>query len=442
MYYKELYTTRPEPIRINVAQGSNAVPMMFRIMDWTIPAGAGTNIYMKKPSGAVIYNAGTVEDNAVIFDMTTQMTAEVGVNLGQIEIIKDTAVFYSWLIEIKVSESIADPSAPESTDEFTALQTRIAEADDAIETMTQWVAGFIQPYQYGGVNYLPGTANPSYAAVFQNTSYTANGTATWGAMPITQIDAPGVGAIFDCTAADNTYRHDLQYTVTLPVGRGTYQFTCFAYSTESSDEFSISADSQYVDWIKDAYGEHSDHPAQAYGRYDNNTAPNALQKNLCVFEKTTAQALTVTFSIGMPYSRVETLYLCGFQLERAAAPSDWRPAIGDIIPSGSWTAPTPASSRCTITSGGYKVVGNKVIVRVSCSSTYDRSLDTINDIAILTGLPPAVAGSPLNCINSTKGVCVPCYKAGGDNTSIFFVLGVVKISSGDTFSINGEYYTA
>lgn len=330
-YYKELSVTHPEPIRIFVAQGSNAVPMWFKIIDWTIPDEAGTNIYMKKPSGALIYNEGEVEDNSCVFEMTTQMSAELGVTKGQIEIIKDTKVYYSWIIELFVLETIVDASAVESTDEFTVLQQRIADADDAIEIMTQWVDGFIAPYQYGGVNYLPGTVDPNYSATFQNPSYTANGTATWGSMPVTQIDAPSVGAIFNCTAVDNSYRHDLQYTVALPVGRGTYQFTCFAYSTQSQDEFSISADSQYIDWIKDAYGEHSDHPSAAYGLYSSNTAPNALQKNLCVFEKTTAQALTVTFSIGMPYDRVETLYLCGFQLEHAAAPADWRPAISDYL---------------------------------------------------------------------------------------------------------------
>lgn len=166
MIYRELYTARANyPCNIDIVQGSNANTLIFNIVDWTIPSGSTCQIFLKKPSGLIIYNAGTISENNLTFPTTTQMTAEVGTAVGQIRVINGDVVQHTFELKIRVGESIIDDDAIESTDEFTALEEALAEVQDCV-TKTE----------------VAGTGSATRGVYFD-----ANGA-------IQQVDAPTVGS--------------------------------------------------------------------------------------------------------------------------------------------------------------------------------------------------------------------------------------------------------
>lgn len=116
---------------VDYVQGTNTIPIVFDIVDYNIPAGATANIYIKKPSGAQIYNSCTISENEVTVQPTTQMFAESGKQFGQLQILSGQKILESFLILFDVEKSIVDDSAIESSDEFTALEDALNSIDDA-----------------------------------------------------------------------------------------------------------------------------------------------------------------------------------------------------------------------------------------------------------------------------------------------------------------------
>lgn len=130
--YKQLYVSKKEPLVIEYTQGSNLLPIEFEIMDWTIPTSSTAQIYVEKPSGALIFNAASVDGQSIIVQPTTQMTAETGANKGQLLIVYGDKVLVSFGFILKVFESIIDSSAIESQDEFTALEEALSAVSDVV----------------------------------------------------------------------------------------------------------------------------------------------------------------------------------------------------------------------------------------------------------------------------------------------------------------------
>lgn len=121
------------PVKINVVQNTNAIPISFHIADYQIPEGAEARIYLCKPSGAEVYNSAAIEENAVIVQPTMQMYAEEGEAIGQLQIIKDTTVAASFAIVFCIHKNIISDSAIESKDEFGILDTLINQAREEIK---------------------------------------------------------------------------------------------------------------------------------------------------------------------------------------------------------------------------------------------------------------------------------------------------------------------
>ena len=120
------------PVKIDVVRNTNAIPISFHIADYQIPEGAEARIYLRKPSGEEVYNSAAIEENAVIVQPTTQMYAEDGEAIGQLQIIKDTTVAASFAIVFCVHKNIISDSAIVSKDEFGILDTLINQAREEI----------------------------------------------------------------------------------------------------------------------------------------------------------------------------------------------------------------------------------------------------------------------------------------------------------------------
>lgn len=121
------------PVKIDVVRNTNAIPISFHIMDYQIPGGAEARIYLRKPSGAEVYNSAEIDENVVIVRPTMQMYAEEGGSIGQLQIVKDTTIAASFAILFCVNKNVISDSAIESKDEFGILDALINQAREEIE---------------------------------------------------------------------------------------------------------------------------------------------------------------------------------------------------------------------------------------------------------------------------------------------------------------------
>lgn len=118
---------------VDAVQGDSGRVLACRLTDFTIPAGSTARIYAVKPSGAQIYNVATVNGNIVEVELTTQMLAELGKTICQVEIENGDERVTSFDFAIHVAKSRVDGSAIESKDEFTTLETAIDNAESATQ---------------------------------------------------------------------------------------------------------------------------------------------------------------------------------------------------------------------------------------------------------------------------------------------------------------------
>lgn len=80
----------PGVVVIDYVQGSNYIPIMVNIVDYTVPSNSKANLYLEKPSGKIVYNAVTISGNTIIITPTIQMFAEYGEQIGTVEILDPT----------------------------------------------------------------------------------------------------------------------------------------------------------------------------------------------------------------------------------------------------------------------------------------------------------------------------------------------------------------
>lgn len=119
--------------RIEYVQGTNTIPIVLSAVDWDIPDGSEARIYVKKPSGKEVYNTAAISGNDITIQPTTQMFAEFGKQLGQVQIVNDEKITATYLLEFEIEKNLAfESSAVESSDEYGVLDELIKQAQTAI----------------------------------------------------------------------------------------------------------------------------------------------------------------------------------------------------------------------------------------------------------------------------------------------------------------------
>lgn len=103
------------------------------IADYQIPAGATAKFFAKKPSGLQIYNSATISGNSIIFPLTTQTLAELGIVLGQVEVTETDGTVSSFIFNICVRPSLSG-DFPESENESTFLEQTLENMQNQINT--------------------------------------------------------------------------------------------------------------------------------------------------------------------------------------------------------------------------------------------------------------------------------------------------------------------
>ena len=118
---------------ISYVQGTNTIPIIIRLTDYTIPTGSTVRIYIKKPSGYEVYNDCTFSGNVITVNPTLQMFAEAGRQAGQVQVLNGQKILVSFPLVFDVEKNIIDSSAIESSDEYTALDGILAGVSETMQ---------------------------------------------------------------------------------------------------------------------------------------------------------------------------------------------------------------------------------------------------------------------------------------------------------------------
>ena len=128
---------------VNAIQGDTGREFYFYFDDYIVPDDAELRVYVRKPSGAEIYNHAYISNGEVVIQPTYQMLAEVGASMGQIQVIIDSKLITSFAFQINITESLISSSSIPSSDEFLILDELITNArelntelNSLIETVT------------------------------------------------------------------------------------------------------------------------------------------------------------------------------------------------------------------------------------------------------------------------------------------------------------------
>ena len=134
---------RPE-IRVN--KGDNAVQIKVRLLNGgqTVTPTGAARVYVKKVDGTLVYNDCEIDGDYVVIQTTTQMTAAAGKNLIELEMTQGETILSTPIFWLCVGDSIADASAIESSDEFTALEQALQDVEELKETGLKGDAATIQ----------------------------------------------------------------------------------------------------------------------------------------------------------------------------------------------------------------------------------------------------------------------------------------------------------
>ena len=110
----------------------------FIIEDYEIPEDiTDLRIYIQKPSGLAIYNFCTLSNNEIIYQPTPQTLSEVGICVGELQIIKNSGILSSFPFKINVSENLVDNGNFSSGKEFTIFDELIKTAQQCEKELKQ-----------------------------------------------------------------------------------------------------------------------------------------------------------------------------------------------------------------------------------------------------------------------------------------------------------------
>lgn len=122
---------------IDYVRGTNLLPIIMHFRDISIPSRATATVFVQKPSGKAVQASAAISGDSVTITVTTQMFAEIGLSVLQIEITDGEDVLVTFAQPVNVYENYVNPDAPESENEsdfFDKLNQAAQEAQDAAET--------------------------------------------------------------------------------------------------------------------------------------------------------------------------------------------------------------------------------------------------------------------------------------------------------------------
>lgn len=122
---------------IEYVQYTNAISILFHLVDYTIPEGSTARVYVEWPSTKGEYDTATIEGNDIRIKVKDTMFSEVGKCFLQLYIVngEDTLVTFRYPIAVKKNHVPGITKPSENQSDF--LEEYLAEIDNKIETTGQ-----------------------------------------------------------------------------------------------------------------------------------------------------------------------------------------------------------------------------------------------------------------------------------------------------------------
>lgn len=131
---REIYVTRKTLSNpIEYVQGTNALPIVFTFVDYTIPEGTAAKVYVEKPSGYCQYDIASITDNIVTVDVKDTMFDEVGTSNLQIKLTKDDKTLITFDYPVRVSKNRVAGNIPQSGNNSDLIDELLARGEPAVE---------------------------------------------------------------------------------------------------------------------------------------------------------------------------------------------------------------------------------------------------------------------------------------------------------------------
>lgn len=119
---------------IDYVQHTNAIPISFLFRDYPIPADAKAKVFVAKPSGKVVYNVCPIYGQEVRLSVRSQMFAEEGLNLLQLQLTSaDDLELVTYIQPVQVRRNLIDGDASESKNESDWIDEYIQNMTDATD---------------------------------------------------------------------------------------------------------------------------------------------------------------------------------------------------------------------------------------------------------------------------------------------------------------------
>lgn len=118
---------------IDYVRGTNGIPIHFHLRDYVIPTGAEAKVFVLKPSGKAVYDICAIDGQVIKVDVTDQMFIELGINILQIQIEKDSKTLTTFIQPVKAHRNIIEGDIPESENESGFLDKYLEDMKEATE---------------------------------------------------------------------------------------------------------------------------------------------------------------------------------------------------------------------------------------------------------------------------------------------------------------------
>lgn len=455
----DLYVKQKEPVRLQTTQGNYGVPYEFRLMDYTIPAGASIVMAVQKPSNAIATKTGSYSGNIITVSLSLQQTVEAGMCSVQLRVISSGQVVQMFPMVLEVVALGFDPDRELSTDEWEDLNEALALVADAI-THTELTSTPL-PVELGGTG--RNNLNNTFRS-FDATSYTdANDMTLPGSYvipasaSISHLPYTGGANIITLTASPN---YNIQIYMSRENNEVMYIRKLIS-GTWTAWQDQISWSDLATTPLATQYGGTGAANLNALMRNSISTSSlsnaNDAPMMTVFYVSGTSIAQSIAnlpvqiaghlVTVGGDSSRGYQFYFPvggagtprGFVRIKAAEWLDWYELFRTTP---SWTAPGEVNA--TVVSGGYYQIGKQVFVQVRAQ--IETAIAASAGATLLSGFPAPLTGWVFLTSDYTlsKKTGAVLSKITSGNTANITVenLGTNSIPAGNNIVLTGTYFTA
>ena len=122
--------------RAQFVQGDTDGKIICNVKDMEIAPNTYARVYCLKPSGLSIFNDCEIDGQSITIECTSQMLAEVGDTICQVQISEGGKTTTSHAFLLVVNERVVDREAIESSNEFSALDNALNAVDGVNTRLT------------------------------------------------------------------------------------------------------------------------------------------------------------------------------------------------------------------------------------------------------------------------------------------------------------------